>query len=74
MNRLNEHGRGGGGTVCQFHTDHLCLQRLITSLSWGLRSTCISGPGTLDCAAMFDSITAEITTAADKLAHLRRFL
>jgi hypothetical protein len=23
---------------------------------------------------MFDTITAEITTAADKLAHLRRFL
>ena len=24
--------------------------------------------------AMFDTITAEVTTAAEKLAHLRRFL
>ena len=25
-------------------------------------------------SAMFDAITAELTTAADKLTHLRRFL
>ena len=32
------------------------------------------GPPPPTMRAMFDTITAELTTATDKLAHLRRFL
>ena len=37
-------------------------------------TTCKGLSSDLHFAAMFDTIRAEITTAADKLAHLRRFL
>ena len=35
---------------------------------------CVRALYRLGFVAMFDTITAEITTATDKLAHLRRFL
>jgi hypothetical protein len=37
-------------------------------------NACISTRGHLHFRAMFETIRAELTTAADKLAHLRRFL
>jgi hypothetical protein len=39
-----------------------------------IQRTCNLPPAPLHCRSMFDTITAELTTARDKLAHLRRFL
>ena len=42
--------------------------------AWAITFNLLPGRPRPTIQAMFDTITAELATAADKLAHLRRFL